>query len=82
MIYMGSLYFSKNCKIYDVNGFDPSAGPITLESYLTEEHTMTFDNGMAGYEYGLSNGYIRLYGTPVFDPNTGLITEYAELYTP
>ena len=82
VIYMGSLYFSKNCKIYDVNGFDPSAGPITLESYLTEEHTMTFDNGMAGYEYGLSNGYIRLYGTPVFDPNTGLITEYAELYTP
>ena len=82
VIYMGSLYFSKNCKIYDVNGFEPSAGPITLESYLTEEHTMTFDNGMAGYEYGLSNGYIRLYGTPVFDPNTGLITEYAELYTP
>ena len=82
VIYMGSLYFSKNCKIYDVYGFDPSAGPITLESYLTEEHTMTFDNGMAGYEYGLSNGYIRLYGTPVFDPNTGLITEYAELYTP
>ena len=82
VIYMGSLYFSKNCKIYDVYGFDPSAGPITLESYLTEEHTMTFDNGMAGYEYGLSNGYIQLYGTPVFDPNTGLITEYAELYTP
>ena len=82
VIYMGSLYFSKNCKIYDVNGFDPSAGSITLESYMTEEHTLTFDNGMAGYEYGLSNGYIRLYGTPVFDPNTGLITEYAELYTP
>lgn len=82
VIYMGSLYFSKNCKIYDVNGFDPSAGSITLESYMTEEHTLTFDNGMAGYEYGLSNGHIRLYGTPVFDPTTGLITEYAELYTP
>ncbi len=82
VIYMGSLYFSKDCKVYDVNGFDSSTAPITLEAYTAEEHTMSFDNGMSGYEYGKSGDSFDLYGNPIFDPVTGLITKYAEIYTP
>ena len=35
---------------------------------------------MTGFQHGNQNGTFRVYGTPVFDPDTGLIVEYLEMY--
>ena len=79
-IYKGSLFFSKDCKIYP--SFDDTGEFITFEEYVTKEEAVegTFDS--RGYEHGMRNGSVLLYGYPVFDPETGLIVEYKEQYTP
>ncbi|RGZ00100.1 zinc-ribbon domain-containing protein [Clostridium sp. AM58-1XD] len=75
-IYYGSLYFSKDCKVYNTEGFDSPHPPITVQEYVTKEQ----DFGINSYEYGKHRDTISFFGYPIFD-SSGFIVEYAEQFT-
>ena len=84
-IYSGSLYFAKDCSVYGALSSDEAFGgkePITFEEYATAPPAITYtpEGHMTGFQHGNQNGTFRVYGTPVFDPDTGLIVEYLEMY--
>ena len=75
-IYSGSLYFTKDCQVFNIGGFyaDP---PISFSDYMTKVQDFNQDF----YEYGYQQYGTSIYGYPVFDPATGFIVKYAEQFT-
>lgn len=82
-IYRGSLFFRKDCIVHDCW----LTGSKTFEDYATKEAEELYTvevNGnyqTAGFQGGKSgNTGINLNGEAIFDPKTGLIVEFQEIY--
>lgn len=78
-IYNGSLYFSKDCIVY---GYRRNSSPtLSIGQYLTQPNNYGFDTFQGGYNRYNQDGTFSLYGHPLFDPSTGLIVEFGEIFT-
>jgi len=77
-VYLGSIYFAKNCKMYGVEILGEAPKEKSVRKYLL---TPWVPETWLEFEYGCGSTWGFLYGFIECDSN-GLIAEYRELYTP
>ncbi len=76
-IYSGSIFVSKDALVY--GHFDYGENPITFKKYVSEDvHSVNDSDHFCGGKY--SDAYVFSTFAPVFDENTGIITEVWEVF--
>lgn len=76
IIYEGSIFFDKNCRIYCGQGMDSHIPPISfLEYQEIDPFSYTWSDEQP-FQYGSGS----FFGDIIFDHNTGLIIDYVEIY--
>ena len=75
-VFYGSVKFDKDCVVYGYGDF----GQCSIKEYALTNHSFDENRFEQGFEYGLTDGYLRIYGYIVKMEN-GLVTEFKEIFT-